>query len=275
LSEIRAKDQRRIRLHSRFASRYLSTPRDIVVYLPPGYDSSATPCPVLYLQDGQNLFDPHTSYGGQDWRADVTADDLILCGVIEPLIVVGIYNTGVRRISEYTPTKDPRRRKGGKGDRYAKMMAQELKPFIDREYRTRRSAVHNGVGGSSLGALVSLETGLLYPRVFGRLAVLSPSVWWDNRSILEMVRAYKSDIRARIWLDSGTEEGDAPQAGVADLKLLRDALVEKGWCEGVDLRCTVVPGAVHNERAWGARFGEVLQYLFPRTPREENSGEPG
>ena len=81
-------------------------------------------------------------------------------------------------------------------------------------------------------------------------------------------------MRARIWLDSGAEEGDAPQAGVADLKLLRDALVEKGWREGVDLRYTMVPGAGHNEGAWGARFGEVLQYLFPRAPRE-NSGEPG
>jgi predicted alpha/beta superfamily hydrolase len=175
------------------------------------------------MQDGQNLFDPQTAFGGQDWRIDVTADDLILRGAIEPLIVVGIYNTGVRRISEYTPTKDPRRRKGGKGDRYARMMTQELKPFIDREYRTRKSAAHTGVGGSSLGALVSLETGLLYPRVFGRLAILSPSVWWDNRSILDMVRAYKSDTRARIWLDSGTEEGDAPRTAIADLKLLCDA----------------------------------------------------
>jgi predicted alpha/beta superfamily hydrolase len=273
LSETRAKDERRIRLHPRFASRYLSTPRDLVVYLPPGYDSAAAPCPVLYLQDGQNLFDPHTAFGGQDWRADVTADDLILRGTIEPLIVVGVYNTGVRRISEYTPSKDPRRRKGGKGDRYAKMMAHEIKPFIDRAYRTRRSAAHNGVGGSSLGGLVSLETGLLYPRVFGRLALLSPSVWWDNRSILEMVQAYKFEGRARIWLDSGTDEGDAPQQAIADLKLLRDALTEKGWREGVDLRCSEVPGAGHNERAWGARFGDVLQYLFPRAPRDENSGE--
>jgi predicted alpha/beta superfamily hydrolase len=261
-------------MHPRFASRYLSTPRDVVVYLPPGYDSGSTPCPVLYLQDGQNLFDPHTAFGGEDWRADVTADDLILRGAIEPLILVGIYNTGVRRISEYTPTKDARRRKGGKGDRYAKMMAQELKPFIDREYRTRRSAAFNGVGGSSLGALVSLETGLLYPRIFGRLAILSPSVWWDNRSILEMVRAYKSDARARIWLDSGTNEGDAPQQAIADLKLLCNALTEKGWREGVDLYCTVAAGAQHNERAWGARFGEVLQYLFPRTPSEGSPGEP-
>jgi predicted alpha/beta superfamily hydrolase len=229
---------------------------------------------VLYLQDGQNLFDPHTAFGGQDWRVDVTADDLILRGTIEPLIVVGIYNTGVRRISEYTPTRDPRRRKGGKGDRYAKMMAHELKPFIDREYRTRRAAAHNGVGGSSLGGLVSLETGLLYPRVFGRLAILSPSVWWDNRSILEMVRAYKFEARARIWLDSGTQEGDAPHQSIAELKLLCDALTEKGWREGVDLHCSVAPGGEHNERAWGARLGDVLQYLFPSPPRNGNSGEP-
>jgi predicted alpha/beta superfamily hydrolase len=270
---IRAKHERRIRFHPRFASRYLSTPRDLVVYLPPGYDSGAFRCPVLYLQDGQNLFDPHTAFGGQDWRVDVTADDLILRGTIEPLIVVGVYNAGVRRISEYTPTKDARRRKGGKGERYARMMAHELKPFIDREYRTRRSAAYSGVGGSSLGGLVSLETGLRYPRVFGRLAILSPSVWWDNRSILEMVRAYQFEVRPRIWLDSGTDEGDAPHQTVAELELLRDALIEKGWREGVDLRCSVAHGAGHNEHAWAARFGDVLQYLFPRHESESNSGE--
>ena len=263
MSDLRAKDQGRVRLHARFPSRYLSTPRDIVVYLPPDYDGH-TPCSVLYLQDGQNLFDPATAFAGQDWRADVTADHLIRTAVIEPLLIVGVYNTGVRRISEYTPTKDSGRRKGGKGDRYAKMMARELKPFIDQQYRTRRGPAHHGVGGSSLGGLVSLETGLLYPAVFGRLAILSPSVWWDNRSILEMVRAYKSAARPRLWLDAGTEEGDAPRRVIDDLRLLRDALVEKGWREGSDLRFCEVAGAGHNESAWGARFGDVLRYLFPR-----------
>ena len=234
-----------------------------MVYLPPGYQPDGEPCSVLYLQDGQNLFDPATAFNGQEWRADITADRLVLTGAIEPLIIVGIYNTGVRRISEYTPTKDPRRRKGGKGERYARMMAHDLKPFIDREYRTRRAAAHTGVGGSSLGALVSLEAGLLYPRVFGRLAILSPSVWWDNRSILDMVRAYNFPSRPRIWLDCGTDEGDAPRQSLADLELLRHALLEKGWRDGVDLRCCEVPGAGHNEAACAARFGDVLQYLFP------------
>ena len=233
------------------------------MYVPPGYGECGT-CSVLYLQDGQNLFDPATAFAGQDWRADVTADCLIREGKIAPLIVVGVYNTGVRRISEYTPTKDIRRRKGGKGDRYAMMMARELKPFVDSEYQTRRDAAHNGVGGSSLGGLVSLETGLLYPAVFGRLAILSPSVWWDNRSILELVRAYKAASRARIWLDAGTQEGDAPHQVIQDLRLLREALVAKGWREGEDLCVSEIGGAGHNEGAWAARFGEVLRYLFPR-----------
>ena len=262
MPEFRAKDQGRIRFHPRFPSRYLSTPRDIVVYLPPGYKEGGR-CSVLYLQDGQNLFDPATAFAGQDWRADVTADRLILGGAIEPLILVGVYHTGVRRISEYTPTRDTFCRKGGKADRYARMMARELKPFIDREYRTRRQAAHHGVGGSSMGGLVSLVTGLLYPEVFGRLALLSPSVWWDNRSILETVRAYKSRSRPRIWLDAGTDEGDTPRQVIDDLRMLRDALVQKGWREEIDLRFCEVGGAGHNEAAWAARFGEVLHYLFP------------
>ena len=264
MPERRAKDEGRIRLHSRFPSRYLSTPRDIVVYLPPGYDSGGQNYSVLYLQDGQNLFDPATAFMGQDWRADVTADYLILNGAIEPLILVGVYNTGVRRISEYTPTKDPRRRKGGKGDRYAQMLARELKPFIDREYRTNRACAHTGVGGSSLGGLVSLEAGLLYPRVFGKIAIISPSVWWDSRSVLSLVQSYDSPSRPKIWLDAGTEESDSPQQVVEDLRLLRGALLEKGWREFVDLRYSEVPGAGHNEQAWAARFGSILEYLFPK-----------
>lgn len=153
----------RIRRHSRFASRYLSTPRDLVVYLPPDYEQSTSRYPVFYLQDGQNLFDPATAFGGQDWRADQTADELIQQGSVQPLIMVGIYNTGVRRVSEYTPTRDPGSRKGGKADRYAQMLAREIKPFIDREYRTLKPASQAALGGSSLGGIVSLTSCLKYP----------------------------------------------------------------------------------------------------------------
>ena len=259
----RAKDAGRLRLHPRFSSRYLSTPRDVLVYLPPGYQTSDARYPVLYLQDGQNLFDASTAFGGNEWRADLTADDRIRRGAVEPLILVGLNHTGVRRVSEYTPTRDRRLGKGGKAERYAQMLARELKPFIDHEYRTRKSANDTGVGGSSLGVLVSLAAGLRYPRVFGKLALLSPSVWWDEHAILPLIAGWTPPRRARIWLDTGTAEGSNPAKVVADARLMRDALVAKGWSEGASLHYEEAEGQGHNEQAGGGRFGRVLEYLFP------------
>jgi predicted alpha/beta superfamily hydrolase len=258
----RAKDDGRLRLHARFATRYLSTPRDVLVYLPPGYDESDARYPVLYLQDGQNLFDPATAFAGNEWRADLIADEEIRCGRVEPLLLVGLYNTGVRRISEYTPTRDPRTRKGGKAERYAQMLARELKPFIDTTYRTRKSANDAGVGGSSLGALVSLVAGLRYPRVFGKLALMSPSVWWDQLSILSLIEAWTPPRPQRVWLDTGTAEGSNPEKVVADARLMRDALEAKG----VELHYEEAQGHQHNEGAWSTRFAPMLRYLFPVKP---------
>ena len=260
----RAKDDGRLRLHPRFPSRYLSTARHIAVYLPPGYETSGARYPVLYLQDGQNLFDPATAFGGRDWRADITADELIRRGKIAPLILAGIYNTGVRRISEYTPTRDRRLRKGGKAARYAQMLVREIKPFIDQTYRTRKAAADTAVGGSSLGALAALVAGMEYPRVFGKLALLSPSVWWDDRSILRLIEAWTPrQPRPRIWLDAGTAEGRSPAKVVEDTRLLRNALAGKGWREGSGIHYEEAQDHPHNEQAWGERFGRVLEYLFP------------
>jgi predicted alpha/beta superfamily hydrolase len=260
----RAKDDGRLRLHHRFPSRYLSTARQIAVYLPPGYETSDARYPVFYLQDGQNLFDPATAFGGMDWRADITADELILDGRIEPLILAGVYNAGVRRISEYTPTRDRLSRKGGKAARYAQFLAREVKPFIDQTYRTRKAAADTAVGGSSLGALVALMAGIEYPRVFRKLALLSPSVWWDDHSILRMIEAWTPPAaRPRIWLDTGTAEGRNPAHVVEDTRLLGEALAAKGWSEGDDLHYEEAQGHAHNEHAWGDRFGRVLEYLFP------------
>ena len=232
------------------------------MYLPPGYSESDTRYPVFYLQDGQNLFDPATAFGGNDWNADLTADAGIRLGAIQPLILVGIYNTGVRRISEYTPTRDRYTRKGGKAARYAQMMAREIKPFIDSEYRTRKGAADAGVGGSSLGALVSLMAALTYPKVFGKVAMLSPSVWWDQQSILPLVENWTRPERPRIWLDTGTAEGDNPAKVVEDARLLRDAFLRKAWRSEADLHYEEICGAGHNEFAWRERFARVLQYLY-------------
>ena len=260
-------------MHPRFASQFLSTRRDLIVYLPPRYDSSRDRYPVLYLQDGQNLFSPETAFGGQDWGVDAICDRLICAGAIRPLIVVGVWHAGVRRISEYTPTRDPRTRKGGKALRYAQMLAREIKPFIDHEYRTRKGAPHAAVGGSSLGALVSLVAGLAYPKVFGKLALMSPSVWWDEHAILEVMRRRSPGPRPRVWLDAGTAEGNQPAKVIEDARLMRDAFVGLGWQPGADLRYLEAAGAGHNEEAWGERFGEVLEYLFPGPAAEPLAGE--
>lgn len=264
----------RLHLHRKFASKFLSTPRDLIVYVPPGYSHGRERYPVLYLQDGQNIFDPATAFGGEDWRADMTADAMIAQDEIRPLIIVGVYNSGRQRISEYAPTRDKRHRKGGKASRYAEMLAREIKPFIDHEYRTLKAARYVAVGGSSLGGLVSLVAGLEYPRVFGQMAIMSPSVWWDQRSILQWVHRYAEPVRPRMWLDVGTSEGGSPGEIVQDTRILREALIGKGWREGDDLSYHEIQGAEHTERAWAARFGAVLGYLFPPTTTADRHPAP-
>jgi predicted alpha/beta superfamily hydrolase len=255
-------------LHRGFHSRYLPDDRDIIVYLPPGYEASRqdTPqqrYPVLYLHDGQNLFDSATAFQGQEWRARETADELIISGEIEPLILVGIYNTGPNRIDEYTATRATSGRHGGLAHLYSAMIVDELKPFIDGEYRTLEGPENTGMGGSSLGGLATLYIGLGHPEIFGKLAVLSPSVWWNRGSILRMIRdAEIPQPRPAIWLDIGTAEGKYPGRIVRDARLLRDLLVRKGWQPGFDLAYVEDPGAFHSESAWGARLPHVFRFLF-------------
>jgi len=144
---------------------------------------------------------------------------------------------------------------------------EELKPFIDTTYRTRKDAKYTGIGGSSLGGLVSLYLALKYPNVFRKVAVLSPSVWFADHQIIRYVESLRSRPPLRIWLDVGTKEGRNPaetSRTVADARMLRDALTKKGWQEGRQLKYFEAQGAEHNERAWAERFGTLLQFLFPR-----------
>ena len=253
-----------IRMHRDFHSRFLPANRDIIVYLPPGYERDKKKrYPVLYLHDGQNLFDGATSYiPGMEWRVDETAQALIMSKTIEPLIIVGVYNAGKERVDEYTSTADPKYKMGGRADLYGRMLVEELKPFIDAQYRTQRGPQQTGLGGSSLGGLVSLYLGLKYPQVFGKLAVVSPSVWWDNKKIVRDVQALDKRPHTRIWLDIGTKEGDTPAAATKDTRTLRDALLAKGWKENADLKYFEAEGAEHNEKAWSERVGPMLKFLY-------------
>jgi predicted alpha/beta superfamily hydrolase len=249
-----------IRTHEAFRSRYLEQERTVMVYLPPGYDvESARRYPVLYLHDGQNVFDRATSFG-EEWQVDECAQSLIAAGAIEPLIIVGIYNTGEHRVDEYTPTPGADLGRGGHADDYGHMLIEELKPFIDETYKTLPSAASTALGGSSLGGLLTMHLGLRYPTAFSRLAVLSPSVWWDNRVLLSEVEQLPGKLPLRIWLDAGTAEGEET---LENVQALRDALVGKGWILGEDLAYLEAEGGEHNEHSWAIRFDQVLKFLFP------------
>ena len=257
-----------IRPLNKFHSIILNNDRDVLVYLPPGYEATKKRYSVLYLHDGQNLFDGATSFiPGQEWRVDETAQRLIAAGKIEPLIIVGINNAGKDRINEYTPAEDAKYKMGGKADLYGRMLVEELKPFIDAHYRTKKGAQHTGLGGSSLGGLISIYLALKYGAVFGRAAVVSPSVWFANKQIVHYVEALPKKPKVRIWMDIGTKEGgttEEAQQTVSDARLLKETLIKKGWKLGKDFNYVEAEGAQHNEAAWAARVESILTFLFPR-----------
>lgn len=247
-----------LRTHAAFESKLLGNRRDILVWLPPQYTTEPRRrFPVLYMHDGQNVFDASTSFAGE-WRVDEAATGLIGAGLVEPLIVVGVPNMGAERGNEYLPTRV--RDSGGKGDLYARFLAQELKPFVDRTYRTKRGAEDTGLCGSSFGGIATLHTGLTYPAVFGKLGIVSPSVWWDSRAALKEVAKLSGKTGQRTWVDIGSDEG---KGAVADAEALREAFLAKGWRKGRDLAFYLDWGAKHNEAAWSGRFGEILMFLFP------------
>jgi predicted alpha/beta superfamily hydrolase len=253
----------RLKVHRGFRSRILPDKRDLIVYVPPGYEADAVRrYPVLYLNDGQNLFDPATSFiKGRTWQMRETADAAIEAGEVEPLVIVGIYNTGDRRIAEYTHERDWQMG-GGEADSYGALLTRELMPWIAEHYRVKPGRDYTGLGGSSLGGLVSLYLGLRYPEKFGRLAVLSPSIWWNHKSILGIVNETAPFLhhRPRIWLDVGDHEG---KMTLRDTELLSRRLKANGWVEDETLHFEKVRGGTHDEASWATRVGPLLRFLFP------------
>ena len=254
-----------VRTYAAFPSKFVS-PRTVTVLLPPGYaKSSRTRYPVLYMHDGQNLFDARTAHAAE-WRVDETAVELTRKARVAPVIIVGVASNPESRFADYTPTAianpttNPPSTVGGSADSYGRFLVEELKPFIDKNFRTIADREHTGLAGSSLGGLVTMYLGLKYPGTFSRLAVVSPSVFWDDFFIVKDVERQTAKLPLRVWLDIGTSEStDA----APDAERLRDALVAKGWKLGGDLKFVEVQGGTHDESAWAARFGQMLEYLFP------------
>jgi predicted alpha/beta superfamily hydrolase len=234
------------------------------VWLPPDYDGwGATRYPVLYLNDGQNLFDPATAFAGVHWQVGETATRLIAEQKIRPLIIVGIDNTK-NRAREYIPyrSQDPRVF-FAKGKYYPDFLRYEVMPLIESSYSVLKGAENAGLGGSSLGGLITLYTQLAAPGVFGRLLIESPSLFVANRKILDESRRVRN-WDARIYLGTGTREVGDPEKDskiVADVRDLEAILRDAGMSQE-QLKVRVAEGATHSEGAWAERFPEALEFLF-------------
>ena len=241
-------------------SSELENVRDVYVYLPPGYhDDDGRRYPVVYMQDGQNLFDTGTSFAGS-WRVEDAVTTAARLG--HPAIVVGVPNAGEERIAEYSPFSDARFGVG-RGDHYLDFLAGTLKPAIDDRYRTLRGCHDTGIAGSSMGALIALYAAFTRPETFGFAGVLSPSLWFAGGAIFSVVEAALADRRwrgrPRLYLDVGHREGAST---LHNARRLRDQLLDAGYRPGVDLRWVEDRGGAHHEAAWSRRFRKALPALL-------------
>jgi predicted alpha/beta superfamily hydrolase len=240
--------------HEGFHSPQLRNDRNILVYLPASYDDGARRYPVLYMHDGQNLFDPATSYAG-DWGVDDALAGLRADGL--EAIVVGIPNSGEGRLDEYSPFPDARLG-GGDGDAYLSFIVETLKPCVDADFRTLPDRDHTGIMGSSMGGLISLYAFFERPEIFGFAGVMSPSLWFGRGAIFRYLEE-SPYVQGRLDLDIGTSEGAVM---VRNAQLLRDLLLAKGYRLDQSLRYVEDEGAGHNEAAWGGRLRDALLFLL-------------
>ena len=243
-----------LRIRHSVWSPQLRNRRDILVHLPPSYATDRRRYPVLYIQDGQNLFDPSASFAGE-WEVDETMEEVARVGL--EAIVVGIPNMGPERCDEYSPWIDAKAG-GGRGDGYVAFVANTLKPLIDRSFRTRRGPSHTGIVGSSMGGLISLYALFRRPDVFGSAGVMSPALWFAGRAIFPYLKRARF-VPGRIYLDVGTKEG---WGELADVRRLHKVLLKKGYHPNHELLYVIERGAGHNEAAWARRFRLALPFLL-------------
>ena len=253
-----------LKVYRQFSSPQLENQRDIFVYLPPSYGASDRRYPVIYMHDGQNLFDPKTSFAGE-WNVDGTLDEASAEGL--EAIVVGIANVGAQRANEYSPFDDPKHGPA-KGTQYLAFITDTLKPAIDAEFRTDNTRETTGIAGSSMGALISLWAFFERSDVFGFAGVMSAALWYGRRQIYDYLEHAKF-VGGRIYVDVGTEEG---KQELNDVARLRNQLTSLGYKLGRDLLYVVEPGAGHNEAAWARRMGKELRFLLGGARRDVTAG---
>ena len=238
-----------------FPMPQLNRTRTIRICLPPGYDTSQASYPVLYMHDGQNLFDQATAFAGE-WEVDESVNALAAQGW-QRAIVVGIDNGGSQRIEEYTPWKHPSYG-GGRGEDYTDFLVNTLKPYIDSAYRTIPDAQHTAIGGSSLGGLISLYAAVEFPQVFSKALVFSPSLWFSD-SVWTFLQNAVPQANSRLYFLSGGQEGGGSVAVNCDSAVA--LLSQTGW-NVAGLHHRTVAQGTHSEWFWAQEFPSGFQYLF-------------
>ena len=243
-------------MSSNFNMPQLNRTRKIWIYLPPAYETSGIAYPVLYMHDGQNLFDNQTSFAGE-WKVDEALNSLASQGKKVP-IVIGIENGGNYRIGEYTPWLNPDYG-GGDGEKYMQFIVETLKPYVDQHYRTLPDRENTGIMGSSLGGLISHFGALKYQSIFGKAGIFSPSYWFSD-SVWKFTHDASKQNDMRIYQLCGTDESseiDVP----ADVYRMNDSLVKLGFAQE-NISNKVVAGGKHNEKLWSEAFSQAYQWLF-------------
>lgn len=237
-----------------------------MVYLPPDYGDDRKR-PVAMLLDGQNLFDDAASFAGS-WHA-AGAVDGIATDSLAP-VLVGVPNSGARRLLEYTPFRDPRYG-GGSARRTLTLLAETVRPLIERSFSVERSTASWAIGGASLGGHFALWSFFAAPALAGAAIAMSPTTLWGGESLLAFVERARARA-GRLHLDCGTEEGrrrrrrafthGSPTAYVRRVRRLRRALERRGYLAGESLVYVEQDGAGHDERAWGSRLEGALRFVL-------------
>lgn len=243
-----------VRYHRQIGKNHMLPARDLVVWLPPNYtQNSHRHYPVLYLHDGQNIFDPETSSFGVDWQADETADSLIRAGAMEPVIIVGIYNNA-ERMQEYVP--------GKKGSAYLDFVVNTVKPLIDSTYRTKPGRTYTATGGSSAGGTISFMLAWQYPQVFSKAITMSPAFKIQQIDVVSGVLAHRGRRKdIYLYIDNGGIELEQQLQPGIDAML--QALQAKGYRQGRDYTWVKDAKGKHQEADWAKRLPQALQLLFP------------
>jgi predicted alpha/beta superfamily hydrolase len=236
-----------------FKSPQLHNSRSLRIYLPASYEeNTAKRYPVLYMHDGQNLFDAKTAAYGVEWGVDETINRLVAMGQMDEVIVVGIDSTP-ERVAEYTPCCDPQYG-GGQLDAYAAFIVETVKPYIDATFRTLPGKENTAIMGSSLGGLASVYIAQHHPQVFSKAAGISSSFWWNKRQFL----AKPPHVPVKFYIDAGTRDD-----GLEETTLMRDALLAQGYREHDDLLFYKAEGGGHDEASWAKRVDKPLMWFFP------------